>query len=314
MDARAESLREQRQHDDSRGGDRERAPALLHGHAPPRAGAASRRLARLHSLGVRLRRRRGLRLLRRLTRAPAGQRAERLASREGRQQAEDRQHRHQPAPEVTPLGPHEQQVGERRRDEHQRHPPIAAPEQHRAGQRRQRRDPAESPCQRPQVVEEAALFGRAELALGFGRQRGLVLEFVVEGAVVEQRVGVRDQERGERAERHRRDPGQLAPKARAAPVEQSRLRRRRGRAAGRRPAVYLVAQARPSPTPGEDVVAHPPASQHARAAQQRERQRSQRRHVVERQVRVEDRQEGDGLDRRRQQPAARRPNSRAPAM
>ncbi len=57
---------------------------------------------------------------------------------------------------------------------------IDAPDDQRATERSQRRQPAQAPGERPQVVEQAALSGRAELALRFVGERGLVHQFGVE--------------------------------------------------------------------------------------------------------------------------------------
>ena len=59
----------------------------------------------------------------------------------------------------------------------------------------------------------------------------------------------------------------------------------------------VLARARQAQTDaGDQVVARAPFAQDARAAQQREGERRERGHVVEREVRVEDGQEGDRLD------------------
>ncbi len=71
------------------------------------------------------------------------------------------------------------------------------------------------------------------------------------------------------------------------------------------PAVYLLAHARPRPDARDQVVADAPFAQHARAAEQRQRERRERRHVVEREMGVEDGQEGDRLDRGSEQADAR---------
>ncbi len=115
-----------------------------------------------------------------------------------REQAQDREDRQQPATEVAALQAHEREIQKRRRHEHPAERPLAPPHAHRPAERRQRGRPAEAPGERPQVVGQPAVARRAELALGFGGERGLMDQFGVEVRVVEERVGVREQERRER--------------------------------------------------------------------------------------------------------------------
>ncbi len=125
-------------------------------------------------------------------------------------------------------------------------------------------------------------------------------QFGVERLVVEQpeRVG-----REEGSERERRRQGDAERRSqRRGPVDPRQPRgHRREQRHERDPGRVLRRARQAQPDPGQRVVAHAAFAEHASAAEQRQRQRRERRHVVERQVRVEDRQERDRLDRRRQQ-------------
>ena len=118
----------------------------------------------------------------------------------------------------------------------------------------------------------------------------------MEARVVEQRVGVGDQE-GEQGA----DAGEQQT------ADDARSGARIGRPVARATAAAsrdsdddsggVLAGARQAQTDaGDQVVARAPFAQDARTAEQRERERRERGHVVERQVRVEDGQEGDRLD------------------
>ncbi len=92
----------------------------------------------------------------------------------GGEQAQDREDRQQPAPEVAALEPHEGEEQKRGRDEHPAERGARAPDRDRAAERSERGHPAETPGERPEVVDEAALARRSELSLPFGGQLRLV--------------------------------------------------------------------------------------------------------------------------------------------
>src|SRR4029077_5455661 len=142
---------------------------------------------------------------------------------------------------------------------------------------------------------------RAELALRFGRERRLVNEFGVKARVVEQREGGREQEGQQRSRGAQRDPGRGPPAGALLAVCESD-REGGGERHERDPGRVLAGTGETEADARQQVVALAAFAQHAGGAEQRERQRRQRGYVVERQVRVEDGQEGDGLDRRREQP------------
>ncbi len=211
------------------------------------------------------------------------------------EQAEDREDRQQPAPEVAPLQAHEGEEQQRGGDEQPAEAALDAPHAERAAERGERGDPAEAPGERPQVVGDAAVFGRAELALGFGGQRRLVHEFAVEARVVEQRVRVGDRECEQRADAGEEYPAQRVHPCSGAAVEVAREDRGDQRQDDD-PGGVLAGTGESQSDAGEQVVADAPFSQYPGAAEQRERQRGERGHVVEREVRIEDGQEGDRLD------------------
>ena len=181
-------------------------------------------------------------------------------------------------------------------------------------ERGQRGHPAETPGERPQVVERARPLRARRACPGFGRQRGLVRRVRRGSAVVEQRVGVRDRNARERATpRDRASPREraAAPPARPAVEVAARAGRREvGQRARSRPCTWSRRPARARRRRAA-WSRSAPFAQHAGAAEQRQRQRRERGHVVEREVRVEDGQEGDRLDRRREQPdgAAEQPRA-----
>ncbi len=144
------------------------------------------------------------------------------------------------------------------------------------------------------------LRGAPSLPCASAGERRLVHQFAVEGAVVEQRVGVRDQERRQRGETSERHPAQRAP-TRPRPVREQAREHGGGERQDHDPAGVLARASQPQADAREQVVARASFAQDAGAAEQRERDRCERRHVVEREVRVEDRQERHRLDRRRQQ-------------
>ena len=153
--------------------------------------------------------------------------------------------------------------------------------------------------------------GRAELALRFGRERGLVGEFALEVVVVEDRVGVREQEGRERGEPRERHAPEHAARERLA--LDPRLAHRDGRQIGHEhdPRGVLARAREAEACAGEQVIARAAFAQDACGPEQRQRQRRQGRHVVERQVRVEHRQERDGLERGGEQAGAARQQARA---
>ncbi len=183
----------------------------------------------------------------------------------------------------------------------------SARSRHHAAQRRHRGNPTETPGERPQVVGQAALVRRTELAFGFRGHRRLMLDALLERVEVQDRIGVR---RDERRQRHPAGEHQSHEHASAAPrLLQVACCCRCQQRQQHDPRRVLRRAARAQTQARERVPAQPPAAQHARGAQQRQRQRRQRRHVVERQVRVEHGQERDRLQRRRQQ---RRPTAQQP--
>ena len=244
-------------------------------------------------------------------RRPARQRIGQLRDEQRREQAKQREDRQQPASEVAALQAHEREVQRDPRDEHPAERGLLAPYAERAAERGQRRQPAKPPGERPQVVDEPALLGRAELALRFGRERGLAGEFALEVVVVEDRVGVREQEHRERGEARERHAPERAPPERVA--LDPRLAQRDGRQIGQQhdPRGVLARARETEACPGEQVIARAAFAQDACGAEQRQRQRRQGRHVVERQMRVEHRQERDRLERGGEQARAARQQPRA---
>src|SRR5919107_840592 len=95
--------------------------------------------------------------------APARQLRE-ADDRPGREDACDREHRQEPAPEEALLRAHEQHVEDRRRDEDEREP--AGPDEHpeRAESARDQGNPPEPPRERPHVVKVPGGLRQAELA------------------------------------------------------------------------------------------------------------------------------------------------------
>ena len=178
----------------------------------------------------------------------------------------------------------------------------------RAGRRRPagrgRRRPPRSGTQpspqvkRPQVVEVPRALRQAELAQRVVGGVGLVLQAVAEGREVEHGVGVGDDEGAQRDDPRQHEPARrrVAPGRRRQADRAGRHQRQQHDAAG-----VLRRARQPEPDAGEQVVAQAPLAQHARGAPQRQGDRRQRRHVVERQVRVEDGEEGDRQQRRGQQ-------------
>ncbi len=140
--------------------------------------------------------------------------------------------------------------------------------------------------------------GQAELAQGVVGGVGLVLQPVAEGREVEHGVGVGDDEGAQRD-----DPRQHEPARRRVAPGRGRQADRAGRHQRQEhdPAGVLRRARQPEPDAGEQVVAQASLAQHAGGAPQREGDRRQRRHVVERQVGVEDGQEGAREQRRGQQ-------------
>ena len=140
--------------------------------------------------------------------------------------------------------------------------------------------------------------GQAELAQGVVGGVGLVLQAVAEGREVEHGVGVGDDE-GAQGD----DPRQHEPASRRVAPGRGRQPDRAGRHQRQEhdPAGVLRRARQPEPDAGEQVVAQASLAQHAGGAPQREGDRRQRRDVVERQVRVEDGQEGAREQRRGQQ-------------
>ena len=218
----------------------------------------------------------------------------------------DREDRQQPAPEVAPLQPHEGEEQQRRRHEHPAERRLPPPHEHHPRERRQRRHPPQPPGEAPQVVHDAPLAGSAQLALGFGRLAGLAHQFGVEGVRVEDRIWVREHEHGQRRQRPRQHAREhAAPRVPLGPSQ--------ARGCGRQqrhdhdPRRVLGRTRQPETGARQQVVADAAFAQHPRRPQQRGGQRRQRGDVVEGQVGVEARQEGDRLDRRRQQPGGRAP-------
>ena len=222
--------------------------------------------------------------------------------------AEDREDGQEPAAEEPLLRAHEEDVEDRRGHEDERQ--AAVPHEHPdpAEDAGDERDPAEAPRERPQVVELAGGLRQPELAEVVLGGRGLVVEPVAERREVEDRERVRDDERAER-EQARED--EAAERGRAGVAAGGRLlapaRRDELQAAGREQrqehdAPGVLRRARQAEAdPGERVVEQAPAAQDAGRAPQRQRDRRERRDVVEREVRVEDRQERDRQERRGQQ-------------
>jgi hypothetical protein len=138
-----------------------------------------------------------------------------------------------------------------------------------------------------------ALLGEPELAGGVARRVGLVAQALPEGVEVQDRVRVGDEERRER--RAGRDP-QAAHRPRP-PAGRRPLGARRGDERQQHDPAGVLRRARqPEPDARHGVVAPAPEAQDAGDAPQRQAQRRERGHVVEREVRVEDRQEGDRED------------------
>ncbi len=132
----------------------------------------------------------------------------------------------------------------------------------------------------------------------------------MKGVVVEQRVGVRDQERRHARGSRERDAAERAPAGARLCIQEAR-RDGRDERHERDPGGVLARAGEPQADPRQQVVAQSSFAQHARAAEQRQGQRRERRHVVEREVRIEDGQERDRLDRRRQQADAAAEQARA---
>ena len=109
--------------------------------------------------------------------------------------------------------------------------------------------------------------------------------------------GLADDERRERADADDDDPAQ-----RPRPPAGGELRGRRGDDRQQHdPAGVLRRTGQAEAQPGPDVIPDPPVAQDPRRAPQAEADAGQRGHVVERELGVEDRQEGDREDAGRQQ-------------
>ena len=222
--------------------------------------------------------------------------ARRGQSREDRERGQRGQ---QPAPEVTLLRAHVHDEHERPGHEEQGAAQVLAEGHDRAAERRGQRDPPEAPRQHPQVIEEARVVVDAELAET--RRRILLLAHVApELAPRQQRMRIRDHECGD---------GQPQPRSRlraCAAARKSRSARRKAAATTSGsttiPAVYFVAAASPRPAPATAQSMRRPRDQHAGAAPRRHGQRQERGHVVQREMRVEDRQERDRYHERREHP------------
>ena len=222
-----------------------------------------------------------------------------LHRRVGGQQGHDREQRHQPAPEVALLVAHEHDERDRRRqqDECEREAP-AHDEQDAAAHGGDRWGPAQSPRERPDVERRAPGGGGAELLRVRAAGQGLLGRHAgVEGREVQHRVWVGGDEgqngaaQGEQqtAQRlGRRTPGGVADA------------RRHQADRGDRPGV-LGRRGQPDADPGQHVVAPGAVAQHPSHSVERERDRRERGDVVEREMAVEDRQEGQPEDRRAQQ-------------
>ena len=219
----------------------------------------------------------------------------------GGQQADDREDRHQPAAEEALLRAHEQDEQDRRRRQHPHQPALVVPQRRSSADRREQRDPPDPPGERPQVVDDAVVLREAELAQRVVGDRRLVVEPVAERAEVQQRVRVGDQEAGDRGAE--RDQRAAAGRQVAAGRQELRGDRRHQRQ-DHDPAGVLRGGGQAEPEAGDQVVAVAPEAQDSRGAPERQADRRQRRHVVERQVRVEDRQERDGEQPGRQDPHA----------
>ena len=150
-----------------------------------------------------------------------------LQREDGGQQAEDREDRQQPAPEVAALQAHERQVQQRRGHEQPAKARPTPPHGHSAAERCQRGDPAKAPRQRPQVVDEPAV-ARARRACPGLRPTGST------GApVLSESSRSRGSRRGWRSETRRapRGPTARSPQRHAGRRSASRARpRRRGSA------------------------------------------------------------------------------------
>ena len=218
----------------------------------------------------------------------------------GGEDAHEREDRHEPAAEVALLRAHEQEEQEDRRHEHPQQPALVEPQAHRAADGEDQRQPAQAPAEGPQVVGVARVLRQPELAGGVAGGLGLVRHALPEGGEVQQRVGVGDDERDQRADADDDDPAH-----RPRPPAGDELRDRGGDDRQQHdPARVLRRAGQAEPEAGPDVVPDPPVAQDARRAPQAEADAGQRRHVVERELGVEDRQEGDREDAGRQQPDA----------
>ena len=230
----------------------------------------------------------------------------------------DREDGQQPAAEEALLRAHVEHEEERRGHEDERagggpRTSIPMPAEDAGDER----DPAEAPGERPQVVELAGGLRQPELAEVVLGGRGLVVEAVAERREVEDaRTGWRRRTRRARAPRE----DEAAERGRAGVTAGGRLRAPAARrAAGRRreqrqqhDARRVLGRARQAEADaGERVVEQAPAAQHAGGAPQRQRERRERRDVVEREVRVEDRQERDRQERRGEQADAAVEEARA---
>ena len=181
----------------------------------------------------------------------------------------------------------------------QREPAVARDQRAETAERGQRRQPAEAPGEGGQVVPPAAGVGQAELAALVAGGLGLLAD-----AVVPERVAVEQRVRVER-------PG---TRRTISPSENARLRTRAwatGEANAAAtivtttiPAGYLVAIATPSAAPASTYSRVPAGAVDPGHADQAQRQRRQRRRVVQREVRVVHGQERDRQQRAREEPDA----------
>ena len=130
------------------------------------------------------------------------------------EQADDREDRQQPAAEVAALAAHEGEVEQRRGHEHPAEAALAPPDGERAAERGERGDPAETPGEGPEVVDDAALVWARRACLRLRLETaGLVRDPLLEVVEVEDRVGVR--RAGTR--RARRSPVSVSPTSTRAP-------------------------------------------------------------------------------------------------
>ena len=190
----------------------------------------------------------------------------------------------------------------------QHEPALVAPQAHGAADRGDQRHATEAPGEGPQVVRRPLSWVRPSLPARPRRRR----------LVARGRPGTRRSPapRTGWPRRRRRAPRRRAsamPRAAARPPSGRRPLRARGGDQRQQhdPAGVLRRARQAEPDAGHGVVAPPAEAQHARDAPQRQADRRQRRHVVERQVRVEDRQEGDReASRRRAARCGGRPAAR----